>query len=135
MKTFGKLMMLLVAFLSAWALLFFLLNEAFAYSGEDLSKDCENNIEYCKGFILGVDMGTTHQHLAEWRKVLLQTGEAYVGVAPICYKTGVHDLQLVEVVLKYLKSNQEKLHYSAGQLVRVGLMKNFPCTTFRPLHP
>lgn len=53
--------------------------------------------------------------------------DAAVGLGYTCYPTGVDQVQIREVVLRYLRAHPERLNDPAPLLVLNGLLEAFPC--------
>lgn len=112
----------------AVALVVVMAGTASAFSGNELSKECVSNFQFCEGYIFGVKSGVGQQALSTWGRLLVQNGEEDKTPHPICIPEGVTTTQLAKVIIKYLDLNPEFLHYTAAQLVREGLMINYPCS-------
>jgi len=79
--------------------------------GNELQKACESESNADDGFCVGYIIGAA---------------DAFLSVGFICSK-GIQYGQIRKVVLKYLRNNPERLHYSANSLVGVALAEAFPC--------
>jgi hypothetical protein len=70
---------------------------------------------FCVGFINGV-WSTSEVYRAVFK-----------GPRLFCLPTGIDDIQLVKVVVKYLGNHSEQLHYEASSQVLAALKDAFPC--------
>jgi len=93
---------------------------SYGIDGNRLLAGCESDLkDYAHGLCVGYVIG-----FVESQDFI---DEAGTPLYPSCVPDGVKWGQLRKVIVKFLKERPEKLHFKAGALVRVSLMKAFPC--------
>ncbi len=110
------------------AALSFAASGAWAYTGNDLLKDCSSDDaaerQFCFGYVLGAGDGWRGRILFE--KTVDEMGDLQF-MESVCVPDNVTKGQVLDIALKHMKANPEHRHTHAAIMVATALVDAFPC--------